>query len=606
MDATPTRRAPWRGVNAAGAGGPMQFLASHVGRLRGRRRWRRHGRSMGRRRRDLRSRQLSSRLRRPRRLPAAIFAYNHANWYVAEVESWAARYRRQPRHAGDRRRRRRTGSPKGRLRSSMREPDASSASSRETRRARPRGRTPRADTRRRTRTSAGDGRGRQRAAGTARTAPAAIPTRSARAKRTARARVNYVLYRSGVRPLGEILERQPARPGLRALGCPGPGRWVTIYATDAPDSSRVHGHRRPAAGHEPRRHRRRPQPVSEGPRWRILGHIPTWAHWSVRHPPGAVRWRRMAGAQVDYLLIGGGLAPQTARAGCGRRGADGEVLLVGRELDPPYNRPECSKGYLRGEENREEPLFPARRVVGRAEHRAADAHERHRARPLGAHGEALQQGGDRVRQGADRHRRERAAAERRRLRARGDPLPAHARQRRRDPRRASSDAEHVVLIGGSYIACEVAASLTMLGKRCTIVMQEEHHARTGVRRAGRALLSGAARDRTASPCTARTSSSASRETAASPRSSPAPGCELAAEAVVVGAGVAARRAAGRSAPVSRSASGEGCAARSRLESSVPGVFAAGDVCEYESIVHGGAPCASSTGTSPSTTARPPR
>ncbi len=28
---------------------------------------------------------------------------------------------------------------------------------------------------------------------------------------------------------------------------------------------------------------------------------------------------------------------------------------------------------------------------------------------------------------------------------------------------------------------------------------------------------------------------------------------------------------------------------SRLESSVPGVFAAGDICEYESVLHGGAP-----------------
>ena len=40
------------------------------------------------------------------------------------------------------------------------------------------------------------------------------------------------------------------------------------------------------------------------------------------------------------------------------------MLLVGREPDPPYNRPDCSKGYLRGEESREEPLFGPRRVVG--------------------------------------------------------------------------------------------------------------------------------------------------------------------------------------------------------------------------------------------------
>src|SRR5580700_1436046 len=65
----------------------------------------------------------------------------------------------------------------------------------------------------------------------------------------------------------------------------------------------------------------------------------------------------MSARKVDYLLIGGGLAS----ANCARRlreeGADGEVLVVGREPDAPYNRPECSKGYLRGEESREEPLF---------------------------------------------------------------------------------------------------------------------------------------------------------------------------------------------------------------------------------------------------------
>src|SRR5213079_583527 len=40
-------------------------------------------------------------------------------------------------------------------------------------------------------------------------------------------------------------------------------------------------------------------------------------------------------------------------------------------------------------------------------------------------------------------------------------------------REGVADAEQVVLIGGSYIGCEVAASLTAIGKRCTIVMQEQ-------------------------------------------------------------------------------------------------------------------------------------
>lgn len=69
-------------------------------------------------------------------------------------------------------------------------------------------------------------------------------------------------------------------------GAPGPGRWVTIYATDLPtphvfiviaglrlDTS----HDGTDVG---------PNAAQDGPRWRILDHIPTWARWSVRHPPG--------------------------------------------------------------------------------------------------------------------------------------------------------------------------------------------------------------------------------------------------------------------------------------------------------------------------------
>jgi hypothetical protein len=98
--------------------------------------------------------------------------------------------------------------------------------------------------------------------------------------------VNYVLYRSGVRPIAEILRDNPLAQDYMDWGEPGPGRWVTIYATIAPtdhvfvviaglrlDTS----HNGTDVG---------PNRDEDGPRWRILDHIPTWAHWSVRHPPG--------------------------------------------------------------------------------------------------------------------------------------------------------------------------------------------------------------------------------------------------------------------------------------------------------------------------------
>src|SRR5687767_9432144 len=65
----------------------------------------------------------------------------------------------------------------------------------------------------------------------------------------------------------------------------------------------------------------------------------------------------MAERNVKYLLIGGGIASANCARHLREQGADGDILLVGRELDPPYSRPPLSKKYVRGEEPREEVLF---------------------------------------------------------------------------------------------------------------------------------------------------------------------------------------------------------------------------------------------------------
>jgi hypothetical protein len=98
--------------------------------------------------------------------------------------------------------------------------------------------------------------------------------------------VSYILFRAGVRPIQEIVAENPLAQDYVHWGLPGPGRWVTIYATDTPtphvfmtiaglriDTS----HNGTDVG---------PNRYEDGPRWRILDQIPTWAHWSVRHPPG--------------------------------------------------------------------------------------------------------------------------------------------------------------------------------------------------------------------------------------------------------------------------------------------------------------------------------
>ena len=56
----------------------------------------------------------------------------------------------------------------------------------------------------------------------------------------------------------------------------------------------------------------------------------------------------MADREVDVLLIGGGVASASCAEELRERDFDGSVLLVGREADPPYERPPCSKEFLRG------------------------------------------------------------------------------------------------------------------------------------------------------------------------------------------------------------------------------------------------------------------
>jgi hypothetical protein len=98
--------------------------------------------------------------------------------------------------------------------------------------------------------------------------------------------INYVLYRSGVRPIGEIVKDNPLAQDYARWGAPGPGRWVSIYAATTPTDHAfmiVAGLRLDTSHNGTDEG---PNRFEDGPRWRLLDHIPTWARWSVRHPSG--------------------------------------------------------------------------------------------------------------------------------------------------------------------------------------------------------------------------------------------------------------------------------------------------------------------------------
>src|ERR1700676_183769 len=293
----------------------------------------------------------------------------------------------------------------------------------------------------------------------------------------------------------------------------------------------------------------------------------------------------MGARTVDYLLVGGGLASANCARWLREEGAEGTVLLVGREPDPPYNRPNCSKGYLRGEEAREEAFFRPQEwwaeqdieLLTRTSVTALDVGSR--TAKLSTKQEivfdrALIATGANVR----------------RLNVDGCELEQIHYLRtlgNADAIRAGvKDAGEVVLLGGSFIACEVAASLTLMGKRCTIVMQEQTTLERGFgKRAGRffeelltthgvTLHGGDELERFQGD--GRVAKVVTKG-----------GLELPADAVVVGAGVSPDVQLAQRAGLQIGEQG-GVRCSSRLESSAPGVFAGGDICEYDSVVHGGA------------------
>ena len=79
----------------------------------------------------------------------------------------------------------------------------------------------------------------------------------------------------------------------------------------------------------------------------------------------------------------------------------------------------------------------------------------------------------------------------------------------------AEQAERVVLVGGSYIACEVAATLTSLGRRCTMVMLEDAPLSAPLRPGRGRASSARCCASTASSWSAATGSSGSRAPSAS-------------------------------------------------------------------------------------------
>lgn len=289
----------------------------------------------------------------------------------------------------------------------------------------------------------------------------------------------------------------------------------------------------------------------------------------------------MAERKVEFLLVGGGFASAHCATELRKRGAEGEILLVGREPEVPYERPPLSKEYMRGESERSDAyvhpaswyeendveLLTGRNVM------SLDPEQR----------SAKLQGGDEVRfekallaTGANVNILRVEGAENEGihyLRAFGNTEAIRA---------DAEKAEHVVLIGGSYIGSEVAASLTAKGTKCTIVMMEEVLLSNNfgeeagrffhdlVESHGIEILAGE---------TLQAFEGDGRVKAVVTES----GKQVECDAVVVGAGVRPDVMLAQKAGLEVD---DGIICDAKLQTSVEGIYAAGDVCSYDSVIHG--------------------
>jgi len=285
---------------------------------------------------------------------------------------------------------------------------------------------------------------------------------------------------------------------------------------------------------------------------------------------------------VDYLLVGGGLAAATAAERLRALDGEGSILLVGREIDPPYHRPPCSKGILQGKETAEQTYIHPRewydqqRIELLTRTSVTSLDPKRRVARL-SNGSELSYRSALLATGANV----------RRLSLEGGDLEGiHYLRTLPNAGQIKEEAEaaqEVVLVGGSYIACEVAASLNALGKRCSLVMLERHPfersfgARVGERLGGLLAEHGIRLypEQEVVALEGEGRVSAVRTSA---------GKRIAGELVVIGAGVVPEMRLARAAGIEPGELG-GVPVDSKLRTAHPDLYAAGDICEFPSPFH---------------------
>jgi 3-phenylpropionate/trans-cinnamate dioxygenase ferredoxin reductase component len=168
--------------------------------------------------------------------------------------------------------------------------------------------------------------------------------------------------------------------------------------------------------------------------------------------------------QYHYLIVGGGLTGDAAVRGIRELDTDGSIGIISKEIDPPYTRPNLSKGLWKGR--------PVEKIWRNTQDLGADVY-------LGRNVTHLDP--------SKRYLRDEAGDEftydKLLLATGGSPirLPFGGEniiyyrdfQDYQRLRALSERGEQFLVIGGGFIGSEIAAALTMIGKKVVMVFPEE-------------------------------------------------------------------------------------------------------------------------------------
>ncbi|MFL5685804.1 MAG: NAD(P)/FAD-dependent oxidoreductase [Chloroflexota bacterium] len=275
-------------------------------------------------------------------------------------------------------------------------------------------------------------------------------------------------------------------------------------------------------------------------------------------------------ATETHVIVGASLAGASAAAALRKEGFDGRIVLIGEESERPYERPELSKTYLRGEAKKDVHVH------------ASDYYTDNAIELLtGRRVERIDVDRREVRFGKERIRFDRlliaTGATPRRLDVPGGRLEGIETLRTMADadriREQAEEADAIVVIGGGWIGSEVAASLRELGRDVTLILPRQNPLEHVLGSGLGAIYRGAHEEHGVKLITGTTATGFDgRERVTAVRTDD--GRTVPADLVVAGVGAAPRVELAAEAGI---AIENGILVDERLETSASGIFAAGDV-----------------------------